>query len=264
MRLFFSFLTLTFSLSAFGGLRHLTVENLNLEYAAPRGTGTVDKIAVGLKSKSPHELSVERIDETLVVTTPLLEFTWIEPWKFLLEAEKVSLKGGFIKAGKGSLVATAREAKIDLKGVTSVKNLEANCRGFSEATDLENELLEICRESLEASADRFDVPLDLALFDVLSRLPMPEEENPYKNFTLKVKQGDFYLYFLAQVVVKAGLRAWGAIHYEDELKTLVVRVDLIKFGVLPVTNIVLRELRERIKDPRVEIKPPFIRVRIRE
>jgi hypothetical protein len=72
------------------------------------------------------------------------------------------------------------------------------------------------------------------------------------------------MYFLATYVVKAGLRTWGNFHYEDDRKSIVIRVDLIKFGIIPVTSLVMKELKDRIKDPDVEINPPFIKIRTRE
>lgn len=253
-----------FSTSAFAGLRHLGVKNLTLDYTAPKGSGTVEKIDIGLSKMIDHPVTVERIAETFVVTTPMLDFTWIEPWKFLLDVEKLTVKNLNIDARKESLDAGIPVGKFHLGGEFQLKNATVHCEGKSELPDLENALLENCRDNLKAEADRFDVPLDSLLIDVLSRLPQPQDEQPLKNFSLTVKDGDFSMYFLAQVVVKAGLRAWGAIHYEDDLKVLVVRVDLIKFGYIPVTALVLKELKDRIKDPAIKVEPPFIRVQLRE
>lgn len=253
------------SSSAFAGLRHLGVQNLTLDYTAPKGSGSVEKIDIGLSKFLAHPLEVERIAETLVVTTPMLNFTWIEPWKFLLDAEKVSLVSATVDAHQKKLDATVAQAKLSLNGDYGLTNATVHCEGTSDLPDLDQALLEDCRENLAVEADRFDVPIDLALIDVLSKLPQPDdEERPLKNFTLSVKDGEFYMYFLAQVVVKAGLRAWGEMHYEDNLKILVIRVDLIKFGYLPVTSIVMKKLQEAIKDPHVKIEPPFIRFQLRD
>lgn len=258
------FSLILFSTSLQAGIRHLGVKNLSLEYASPKGEGTVDKIEVGLSKSGAHTVEVEKIENTFVVNTPVLEFTWIEPWKFLLDAEKLSLGSLTLSAGKGKHALSIASGKMTLGGEFSIKNLLANCEGTSELPDLEKQVMEDCRDFLRAEADRFDVPLDGLLVDVLTRLPQPEEEAPLKNFTLSVNDGDFYMYFLASYVVRAGLRTWGAIHFEDEQKTLVIRVDLIKFGILPVTSLVMRELKDRIKDPRVEINPPLIKVRLTE
>ena len=262
MRVFFALLFLTSY--AHAGLRHLGVKNLSLEYTAPKGIGSLDKLDIGLSKSGAHPVEVERIAETFVVKTPMLDFTWMEPWKFLLDAEMVSLTGVNLDARKGMLDVTVPAAKLLMNGEFAVRNATVHCEGSSDLPNLEDSLLENCRESLRAEADRFDVPLDLMLIDVLSRLPQPEEEQPLKNFTLTVKEGEFYMYFLAQVVVKAGLRAWGAMHYEDDMKILVMRVDLIKFGYIPVTNLVMKKLKETIKDPRIRVEPPFIRFQMRE
>jgi len=253
-----------FSSHAFAGLRHLGVKNLSLEYTQPNGVGSVDKLDIGLSKTSNHALEIVRVEDTFVVKTPMLDFHWIAPWKFLLDAEKLSLNQANLWAGNGKHAFSVANAKVFMKGEFALRNGVVHCEGSSELPDLENQLLEDCREKLTAEADRIDVPLNFVLVDVLARLPMPEEEEPLKNFTLKMEHGDFYMYFYPSNIFKAGLRTWGAVHYEDELKTMVIRVDLIKFGVLSVTGIVMRELRERVKDPRIEISPPFIRIRMKE
>ncbi len=263
MRTLFVLLIL-FSSTAHAGLKHLGVKNLSLEYTAPTGVGSVDKIEIGLSKSVNHALEVEKIGETLVAKTPMLEFTWINPWKFLMDAEKLTLNSMSLSAGNGVHDFSLAQGKMTMGGEYVLRNASAHCEGTSELPDLEDQMLEDCRDNMKAEADRFDIPLDGFLIDVLARLPQPEEEQPLKNFTLSIKDGDFYMYFLASYVVKAGLRTWGAVHFEDELKTIVIRVDLIKFGILPVTSIVMKELKERIKDPRIEINPPLIRIRTRE
>ena len=263
MRLLFIILFL-FSSQAFAGLRQLGVKNLSLDYTSPSGTGTVEKLEIGLSKTFNHPLEVTRLEDTFLVKTPMLDFHWLAPWKFLFEAQKLTLSQANISAGKGKHDFSVANAKLTMNGEFTLRNGVAHCEGSSEQSDLENQLLEDCRANMTAEADRLDVPLDSILVDVLARLPMPEEEEPLKNLTFRMQNGNFYMYFYPGNLFKAGLRTWGAVHYENELKTMVVRVDLIKFGILPVTAIVLRELRQRVNDPRIELKPPFIRIRIKE
>lgn len=253
-----------FSTQAFAGLRHLGVKNMSLEYTSPKGVGSVEKLDIGLSKTLNHPVEVLRVEDTFVVKTPMLDFHWIEPWKFLLDVEKLSLNQANVWAGKGKHEFSVANAKVTFKGEFALRNATGLCEGTSEERDLELQVLEDCREKMIFEADRLDVPLDFVLVDVLARLPMPEEEEPLKNLTFRMNHGDFYMYFYPSNIFKAGLRTWGALHYEDEMKTMVVRVDLIKFGVIPVTGIVMKELQSRIKDPRIEIRPPFIRVRMRE
>ena len=253
-----------FSTQAFAGLRHLGVKNLSLEYTSPTGVGSVEKLEVGLTKTYNHPIEIIRVEDTFVFKTPVIDLHWLAPWKFLLDAQKVTLNQANVSAGKGKHDFSVGNAKLTMKGEFALRNGVLHCEGTSELPDLEDQLLEDCREKMTAEADRLDVPLDFVLIDVLARLPIPEEEEPLKNLTLKMEHGDFYMYFYPSNVFKAGLRTWGAVHYEDELKTMVIRVDLIKFGIIPVTSIVMKELRERIKDPRIEVKPPFIRIRMTE
>lgn len=255
---------LIFSSTAFAGLHHLNVQKLNLDYIAPQGSGTVEKLDIGLSKAADEAVTVERVGETFVARTSFLDFTWMEPWKFLLDVEALKVEGLSFTAGIQTHKLSLDHGSARFQGEYKIEKGTARCEGTSELPDLENRLLEDCRESMTVEMDRLDIPMDFFLVDVLSRLPpMPEDNAPLKNFTLSVKQGEFSLYFLAKYVLKAGLRAWGEFHYEEDLKSLVIRVDLIKFGYIPVTGPVMKELKNRIKDPRIKVEPPFIRIRMR-
>jgi len=39
-------------------------------------------------------------------------------------------------------------------------------------------------------------------------------------------------------------------------------MDLIKFGILPVTSLVMDALRRQVQHPRVSINPPWIRIQL--
>lgn len=257
-------MTILLSSSSFAGLKHLGVKNISLDYTAPKGVGSVEKIDIGISKYLNQTLEVERIGETLVARTPILDFTWTEPWKFLLDAESISLTNGNLSAGKGVHDLSIDLARFRLEGEYALRKGFAHCEGNSQLPLLEFQILEDCRESMKVEAERLDIPLDGFLVEVLSRFPQPPEEQPLKYFTLNVKDGDFSLYFRTSFVVKAGLRAWGAAHYEDDFKWVVIRVDLIKFGIIPVTGLVMKELKERIKDPRIQIVPPLIRIRMEQ
>ncbi len=264
MRAFFVSL-LFLSTTAFAGLHHLNVQKLNLDYTTPAGQGTVGKLDIGLSKASEEAFTIERVGKTFVARTSFLDFTWMEPWKFLFDVEALKIESLDLSAGKNAHDLTLDHGSVKFKGEYKIEKGTLHCAGSSDLPDLENRIFEDCRESMNVEMDRLDIPMDFFLADVLNRLPpMPEDNAPLKNFTLTSKQGDFTMYFLAKYVLKAGLRTWGAFHYEDEFKTLVIRVDLVKFGYLPVTSTVMRELKNRIKDPRIQVDPPLIRIRVRE
>ncbi|MCE9500261.1 MAG: hypothetical protein K8R21_07165, partial [Leptospira sp.] len=58
------------------------------------------------------------------------------------------------------------------------------------------------------------------------------------------------------------LKVAGHAQFENDGKTFAIRVDEIKFGILPITNTVLSEMQARIKDPKVKIDPPWIRITV--
>ncbi|MFL5785961.1 MAG: hypothetical protein ACJ76H_15185 [Bacteriovoracaceae bacterium] len=257
-------ITFLFPLISFAGLERLSMTNLNFDYTCPQGSGSADKIDVGVSKMSSEDVSVEKIDDTFVARTGVVSFQWVDPWKELLNIEKLNLTGVTFSASKLVHDISVPQGSVTYKGEYKVVNGTLHCEGTSALPDLEDRILEDCRDSMKVEMDRFDVPTDFFLFDLLSRIPQVEDERPLKNFTLTVKEGDFYLYFLANYVVKAGLRAWGNVSYEDDLKTMVIRVDLVKFGVIPITSLVMKELKNRIKSPDITVDPPFVRIRMSE
>jgi hypothetical protein len=262
MRLLLVLILLVPTLS-FAGLEKLTINNLNLDYVSPKGTGTVDKVEVGVSKEFSQPVEVEKLEDSLLLRTGVVEFQWMKPWSPLMLLEKIQVENVTLKSGHLAHALVIPKGTITYKGDYKILNGSAYCEGTSEQADIENRVLEDCRENMKVEADRFDVPFDFFLIDLLAKLPQQDEEQPLKNFTLTVKDGDFYMYALVNYVVKAGLRTWGAIHYEDDLNTMVIRVDTIKFGYIPVTNMVMKELKERIKSPDIKVEPPFIRIKIK-
>jgi hypothetical protein len=267
MRVLFSILLLI-SLPSWAGLNRLAVSNLDLDYEAGAGQGVLEKIQVAIKgtAQGPWPVEVEKVEQGLILRTPMLEFTWEEPWGIFLSMQKLLTRGFSLDVGRSKHTLSARQLRATLPvGLFTIDQLKASCTGTSEDPEIGRRLMDDCRAGMLAEAYRVELPVDFFVRRILDELPeqSAEADQPVFDFYLATERGDFYLYFLARYWVRAGLRSWGHVSFERDHKTMVIRLDRVRFGILTVTSIVWRELR-KIQHPSVEVSPPFIRIKLEE
>lgn len=259
----FLLLTLTLvSWNAFAGFEKILVQNLDLDYEAPLGTGTVEKVGIGVSlNPIPYDIQIERTQTTFELTSPYVDFTWKDPVAFAYQLQRITTKKlsaqlGYSKThfieGEALTMKTGKGNEFKTTGVS------ARCEGESRG-NFETRILEDCRHKMDVKINRIDLPFE---WKILEDLPssLVEEEMPADNVVLKVDEGQLYLQLYIKVIFTAGLRTWGYIQYENNNNTIAIRVDEIKFGYVPVTKLVLKKLKETVKDPNIKIDPPWIRI----
>ncbi len=262
-------LLFSFSLNA-QSINKVYIEDLNLDYVAPLGKGSLVKLNLGfgnMKQMAPYPVEVSVQEEAIFVLSPVAEITWEDYPKFLLDIDKlgathlnasVSKKEHYLKAYD----LTFRPKKNQLYGLNGV-NLK--CIGNSASKDLIQRVFDDCRESLEGSVSKMNGPLMRYILDVLSDPPnnLVEEIAP-KDLEVSIKNGQIFLNLAVKFIITARARVWGEVFYENDYKTIAIRVDQIKYGIIPVTRIVLSQLRSRVKHPQVTVTPPWIRIHLQE
>lgn len=258
-------LTIFLTISAsFAGLEKISVQNLNLDYLYPRGKGDIEKLNVNLSFvEQSYPVEVERVEDTYVMRTPMVDFIWTKPWTLAKNINRLMLEkfsgtlGGVVHEAKAGSIIYRPNNDADYK----LTNIKAKCQGKSKELRIENRMLEDCRQNLVLTIDRLEVPFEMGFLKSLPHGFAPEE-TPFRDFYLGAQNGEFYMFFLARYVVTAGLRTWGTFTYENNFRTIVLKVNLIKFGVIPVTGKVLNELKKQIKNPSIKIDPPYIRINL--
>jgi hypothetical protein len=256
------------SFDAFARLEKLTIQNLDLEYALPYGKGTVDRVGIGISlAPQSFEVEVHRLNDSFAVTSPYLDFSWINPMSFFHDLEEISAKK--TNANLGSLKVHNLESEYLMfrpkeRGQYKVTDVRGNCEG--EATGLfEIRLMEDCRTKMDLTIKKIDIPTDFILYKIAQDLPeveTVEADIPGSNVIFSSRNGDFALQIYVKFWIRAGIRAWGHVQYENNYKTIAIRVDQIKYGILPVTNLVMKKLKEVIKSPNVTVDPPWIRINL--
>lgn len=262
-------LVLLFSLSAFADLQKLDVKNLNLNYTNPYGKGEFEKISVGvsLKETTAYSAEIFRRENSFEILSPFANFEWLDPIKFVHNIQKLSTENFNLSMGKSKHELEGTSLKfVEEKGKElSFDQFKISCQGNSSQKEVVDRLKADCREKMEAAIDHMILPFDFitAIADQLPEMPAETDQDlPAHDFYLNMEKGDFYSFVRIKYVVKAYLRIWGHLDFEDNGQTVAIKVSTIKYGVLPVTNLVMGELSRRVKHPRLTIDPPWIRIKL--
>jgi hypothetical protein len=257
------------SLTAFANLQSVSIKDLDLDYSHPQGFGEVEKFGISLSAKSHsyvrYPLEIRHEENSLKVMLQMLEFNWINPYPFIAEAKKIKSRAAFLQLKIGESFLNAKELQFISSAGTdfSFSGVEAQCQGGSSRRDPIQRLTYDCIEKARVKMARVEIPLKF-LDDLAQELPpVPDEAQiPADDFGLAVDNGKFFSHLKVKMVLRATLRIWGHAQFENNHETLAVRVDQIKYGILPVTGLVMNELRRQIKHPDVTITPPWIRINL--
>ena len=258
-----------FSLSLYAQeINKIFLEDVNLEYVAPKGTGTLERISLGFgkgKALGPYPVEVTMEEKAILVQSPIVDLTWEDYPPFLasirkLSTEKlnasVSKKEHYLKAYNIAF-SPAVNQNYGLRGVS------AHCQGESLNNNLLYRVMDDCRQSLSVSVTKINGSLMRYVLDVLSDPPenLVEELGP-NDLEASIKEGNFFFNLGVKFIIRARARAWGEIFYENDYKTIAIRIDQVKYGIVPITWIVLNQMRSRIKHPNVKVTPPWIRINL--
>lgn len=259
-----------FSINAFARLEKITIQNLDLEYALPYGSGTVERVGIGISlAPEAYAIEVHRLSDSFNITSPYLDFSWINPVRFFHDLEEISAKK--TSASLGSLKLHFLESDKLMfrpkgRGQYIAQNIRGTCEGEA-VGKFERRLMEDCRTKMDLTIKKIDIPGDFILYKLAEGLPFINDEGleadiPGDNIIFSSRDGNFALQVYIKYWVRAGLRAWGHVQYENNNQTIAVRVDKIKYGIFPVTNLVMKKLKELVKSPNVSVEPPWIRINL--
>jgi hypothetical protein len=258
---------MTISFHSIAGFEKVFVQNLDLDYSAPSGKGMVEKVGIGLNLVSvPYPIEIARTDESFEIFSPYLEFSWKNPTRFIYDIEAFSVKR--TSAGIGMKIQSIESDYLMMRpkgrGEYKAENIRGICDGAATGS-IGERVLEDCRRSMDLSIKKVVIPTDFILYKLIEGLPSDTEPGqvnlPGEDIILKMKEGDFYFQIYIRYWLRAGLRVWGKLQYEDNFDTIAIRVDEIKFGILPVTSFIMKKLKEINNNTNVIVDPPWIRIK---
>ncbi len=254
-----------FSSLAFASLQKINIKNLDLNYVYPQGSGTFEKLQIGIKSfnEPTYPVDVIREESSFLLTTPFVDFTWLNPVKFIHDLASFETRklGATLDKKDHAVVAEGLKFNPQGMGEFSLEKFLLLCSGISEKPRIEERLIEDCQKSLTAKIEKIVAPVNLFVPD-LPEVFEESEELPGSDFILNIKEGDFDLGVRIKYYLRAYVSAWGNLTLENDNNLAVIRVDKIKYGYLPVTTLVLNQIRSRINNPNIEVDPPYIRIKL--
>jgi hypothetical protein len=263
-------LIILFVTPAFAGLDKIQIKNLDFNYIYPQGKGVVEKVTLGIASKQQglsYPVEVYRRDNSFEVLSTFIDFEWHNPIAFFHNLKSASTEKLHLKIDKKDHFLRGEELKAtgEKTGDFIFGNFDFTCSGPSLELKLVERLKEDCLEKMQATVSHMELPFKF-LTEIASQLPdiatETDDNIPANDFFLSVLKGDFHSYLRIKYLVKAYLKIWGHGQYENNKKTFAIRVDSIKFGVMPVTTLVMTVLRSQINHPRITINPPWIRIQL--
>ncbi len=255
--------------SALAALENLQVKNLNLDYVSPQGAGLVEKLSIGMSvqeifNKQSYSFEIYRREDSFDVLSAYADFQWLYPIAFVHNLQKLNTEKFNLKIDRGEHFLRGESLRFTPQkgGDYFFRNFSLDCNGSSELKKVSERLKADCLDKMHATVTNMELPFQF-LTDIADQLPdTPTETDdiPANDFFLSLYKGDFFSYVRIKYIVKAYLKIWGHVQYENEGKTLAIRIDSIKYGVLPVTDLVMAELRRQIHHSSISINPPWIRI----
>lgn len=251
---------------ALATLEKISIQNLDLNYASPMGGGEFEKLTLGIKSKEQtYPVEIHRRDHSIEILSPFISFEWMRPLPFVHNLQTASTKQLSLKLDwKEQLLSAEALGMMPQKGGEFIfKNVNLKCLGNTDDRDPLIRLMYDCHEKMNFTVSQMELPFAF-LTELAEELPpiTTDEDLPANDFSLSLEQGDFYSYLRIKYIVRAYLKIWGHMQYEEEGKVLAIKVNLIKYGILPVTNLVMNQLQSRVNSPYVTINPPWIKIKL--
>jgi hypothetical protein len=264
---FLLFLLISLS-SLFAGVEKISLKNLDLDYESGVGQGVLDKFSIGIGMSSlvgQQEVLIFRKENSFELTVGAIALDWIRPISFVYDIKKLETKNLNLEVQK-----TFHELSAEQFNFTSGKdafygidNFHLLCQGDSKDDNLIFKIQKDCLNKLELSVKKIEIPFDF--FKTLaSELPDvgAETDFPANDFYLSVMEGNIYSSLRIKLIFPASIQFWGMTQIEDQGQTLAIRVSEIRYGPLPVTDLVMKVLASQVRHDRLKIDPPWIRIKI--
>lgn len=256
----------SFVIPSWAGFNTLKVTNADIQYILPAGSGVVEKVEVDMDKSAQTGIHIQRTESAMVIDAGLVKFTWSGPEKFIHNMKLLNTQAFSMQLARGESFFTGDSVSFtsEKDAAFSFTNLEVNCQGRNIHRDPFLRFFYDCAERARVTVHKLDVPLGF-LEELSGRMPpIPDDaELPADDLKVSVDQGALSAQMKVKFLVRATMKVKGHFQFEDDHKVAALRVDEVKFGILPVTNLVLSELARTNTNPNITVNPPWIRIKIK-
>lgn len=251
---------------AIAGFQQIEIRNLDFHYVYPLGEGELEKLTIGMSLfGGPSPVKVERTSDSFLVSSSLVDFEWIDPFPFVHNVQELKVIKLSALLGKGGhgVVADSLSFIAENLGEFSSEGLKANCQGNSTHPDLENRIVLDCFQRMRLEVSKLALPFDFfsTLLTGIEYQPDSTDEIPLGDFSFSNNEGEFQTALKVKFLISAYVRAVGFVKYDVSNSIVGIRIDQIKYGILPITDLVMKELERRINNPKITIDPPWIYIK---
>lgn len=255
------------TLPAWASLEKIHIKNLDLTYAYPQGAGEFEGLSIGVSKHASQPVEIIRREEAFEIISSLVSFEWMRPFPFVHNVQEIKTQKFNLKLGLGESFSEGEMIHFrgEKTGDFSFENYGLKCSGPSVDRDPLERIKSDCVNSLIFKAQRMELPFNF-LQNISEQLPDMDTESeldmPADNLSVVVDKGELYGHIRIKYLVRAYLKFWGRVQYENEGKTLAIRLDTVRFGILPVTSIVLKAIANQVNNPDVKVDPPWVRINL--
>lgn len=252
-------------------IKRISVENFNLNYEFPHGTGVFTKISARGRvsplytGSFPFELNLTE-EPAFILSTEAFELVWENPPAVLSQVNKIVTENLNVSTqnNEHGLSVDKLIYGPDKKENYEFKQITFKCLGSSTVVELKPRVFEDCKERLDSVIVKMDDFFLRYILSILGKVPLPDgsTESMVNDLEISVTKGKLSIDYAVRYVISTALRIRGTLSYENDYNTIVVKVASMKYGIIPVTTLVMNQLKARIKNPRVKITPPWIRIQL--
>jgi hypothetical protein len=267
------------SQSAFAfSVKSISLSVPELKYSANKGTGTLNSLVVNLDAQSsedyifqtvptvlsPAKIEFSREDKTFKINIGPVALAMQNINALLTKLNTLSLSKLDVAFGEKKQHAFrigAAELSHTSIGDFMVEDLKLNCtHKQTDMPDIQG-LLDECLIKSTLQAERLEIP-DMNNFWVESLFnvtPWFEELfQAFKDFEMQMAQGNFDMSLKVKGLPFARVKGEGHLKPELAAKKVTIRIDKIKFGLLPVTDLVMSQLKKKLPPENFRVEPPYI------
>lgn len=242
------------------------IKNFNFDYVDPNGFGVADSFSREGAPSGRAEVSIEKKNKDFfffVKGSEDYQFELNDAPTFMTTAETMNVSGLNLSLENNVRVnissADFRSSKNEMK----LENFNLTCSKFSAKMDWIENLLIGCVSSMNLNSEYFNSSkVNKFLQHILREFKNKENFDPSSLFDvndarISINNGQLKVYGQIKSDISGKIRGKGHFFYHESQKTLELRIDEVRFGILNITQRIFNEIKEA-NIPNIEVRQPYV------
>lgn len=238
------------------------LQNLSIEMDG----GLSQSISPQAVPRALAKVDIFRSGKTLKISSGVLGFVLQNSPNVLLKLNSFQFEKLNLKLGTPAHDIKIGVVKMDHQaiGEFNADGLAMNCHHADSTIQDIPQLVSGCLIKATISADRLEIPeMNLFWEETFSEVtPQFESSQTFNDFDMNINKGDFVMNLKLKFMPFAKVHGFGNIKVDMTAQTATVRIDKFKFGILPVTDLVMSQLKKKLPPERFRVEPPYIYIKL--